>query len=111
MSIIGNRKNTRSQSQRILTSQENSGINHDFTPHFSASQTVSDATTIASRPILLTGSQSMFNTNMPSSNRREPEFQHSIFPRPSMSWSMGDTNYREHETLRDSYTRNVDSCM
>ena len=111
MSIIGNRINTRSQSQRIPTSQENSGINHDFTPHFSASQTVSDATTIASRPTLLTGSQSMFNTNMPSSIRREPEFQHSIFPRPSMSWSMGDTNSREHETLRDSNTRNVDSCM
>ena len=86
-------------------------MNHDITSRFSVSQAVSDTTTVASRPTLLTGSQSMYNTNLTTSNPREPEFQHSTFPRPSFSWSMGDTNSRENETLRDSDKRNVETCM
>ena len=62
---------------------------------------------------LLTRSQSMYNKNLTTgtSNHREPEFQHNTFTGPSFSWSMGDTNFRENETLKDSDRRNVETCM
>ena len=71
-------------------------MNHDITSCFSVSQAVSDTTTVASRPSLLTGSQSMCNTNLTTSNPGEPEFQHNTFPTLSFSWSIGETNSREN---------------
>ena len=110
MSVTGNRMGTRSQSHRIQTSDENTCLPNDFVSGLSISQAVSDTLNV-SRPPILTGSQSMYTTtHLVSSSSREPEFQ-SSFPRPSFSWSMGDTNTRENEIVRGSGRTNVETCM
>ena len=52
----------------------------------------------------------MYNTNLSASTSREPE-SHNLFPRPSFSWSMGDTNSRENEPVRVFDRVNVETSM
>lgn len=101
--------NTRSQSQRIQTS-EDSSLNHNFISIPPFSQTVSDTTNVVSCPTYVTQSQSMYNTNLSASTSREPE-SHNLFPRPSFSWSMGDTNSRENVSMRVFDRVNVETSM
>lgn len=115
MSNAGNtsRINTRSQVQRerSQTSQEDShNLSHDTITGFPASQTMTD-TMNNSRPSLFTGSQSFCNTSLSAPVSREQETLDSFYPRPSFSWSLGDSHFQARESLRESSARNVESCM
>ncbi|MEW8546514.1 MAG: zinc finger CCHC domain-containing protein [Candidatus Thiodiazotropha sp.] len=115
MSNTGNtsRINTRSQVQRerSQTNQEDAhNLNQSIITGFPAPQTMTEAMS-SSRPSLFTGSQSFCNTSLNASMSREQENSQNLYPRPSFSWSLGDSHFQERESLRDSGGRNVESCM